>query len=113
MATPNPGATGATRPPFLTTTPRPSPGSTGSATTVPPARWQAILDDLAARGVTAAPELVSAEQVTFNDSSLGCPKPGSSYTQALVDGLRVIVRAEGSTWDYRFGTTDTPKLCQR
>jgi hypothetical protein len=80
---------------------------------VPPARWQAILDDLAGRGVTGTPELVSSEAVTFSNGALGCPQPGKSYTQALVEGMRVVVRVADMVWDYRFGTTDTPKLCQR
>ncbi len=49
----------------------------------------------------------------FNDGSLGCPKPGVQYTQALVDGMRVVVTAGGRTYDYRFGTGDTPVLCER
>lgn len=76
------------------------------------ARWNAILADLEGRGVaTDDVELVSAEQVTWNDGSLGCPKPGQSYMQVIVDGMRVIVRADGKEYDYRFGTSDAPKLC--
>ena len=96
------------RPTFQTVSPAP----TATPASVPPARWQAIVDDLAARGVKASPELVSAEQVTWNDSSLGCPSPGVTYTQALVDGLRVVVTADGTRYDYRFGKGDKPKLCQ-
>lgn len=96
------------RPTFQTATPAPA----GTPASVTPRRWQAILDDLAARGVTASPELVSAEAVTWNDSSLGCPSPGVMYTQALVDGLRVVVTADGTRYDYRFGEGDKPKLCQ-
>lgn len=33
--------------------------------------------------------LSQAEQVTWSDGSLGCPRPGMSYTQALVPGFRV------------------------
>ncbi|MGC5172800.1 hypothetical protein ACLQ2Q_19360 [Microbacterium sp. DT81.1] len=101
-----------TRPPFLTTTPGPVSAS-GAPTDVPPARWDAIVADLIARDVTGAPELVSAKAVTWNNGALGCPKPGASYTQALVDGMRVIVRVDGETYDYRFGSTDSPKLCER
>jgi hypothetical protein len=36
--------------------------------------------------------LARAEQVTWSDGSLGCPKPGMSYTQALVPGYRVVAR---------------------
>ena len=78
------------RPPFITATPGPvSPPGTPIA--VPPAHWDAIVADLSDRGVTGTPELVSARAVTWNNGALGCPKPGISYTQALVDGMQVIV----------------------
>ncbi|HYP74205.1 MAG TPA: hypothetical protein VEP72_08950 [Microbacterium sp.] len=108
----DPTPTASTRPPFQTTTPGPI-GPTGTPVAVPDARWDAIVADLEARGVTASPALVSAEAVVFNDGSLGCASPGQSYTQAQVDGMRVIVTADGQTYDYRFGTTDDPKLCTR
>lgn len=104
--------TSSTRPPFATTTPGPI-APTGSAVDVPPARWDAIVADLTARGVTATPEPVSAEAVTFADGSLGCPSPGQSYTQSIVEGMRVVVRAGGATYDYRFGSGDIPTLCAR
>ncbi|PFG18021.1 hypothetical protein ATK74_2601 [Propionicimonas paludicola] len=101
------------RPPFQTTSPMPTPNA-GASASVPPVRWQAILDDLATRKVPADQvTLVSAESVTFNDGSLGCPEPGRMYTQALVDGMRVQVKAAGKLYDYRFGNTNTPKLCER
>ncbi|WP_133541225.1 hypothetical protein [Microbacterium sp. BK668] len=77
------------------------------------ARWAAIVQDLAGRGVTATPTLVEATAVTWPDGSLGCPRPGFSYTQAIVEGLRVIVEAGGATYDYRFGRGDVPRLCRR
>lgn len=105
--------TESTRPPLRTTTPGPVAPS-GTPAAVPAARWEAIEADLAARGVTAGPELVSAEAVTFTDGALGCPEPGLSYTQALVDGMRVVVTAGGTTYDYRFGgDAASPKLCER
>lgn len=109
---PVPGSTGSTRPPFLTATPGPV-GPTGTSREVPPARWEAIEADLTARGIDAPPELVSAHDVTFSDGSLGCAKPGESYTQAVVDGMRVVVTAAGTTYDYRFGEGDDPRLCER
>lgn len=107
-----PGASASTRPPLQTTT-RGAIAPTGTPVEVPPDRWDAIVADLTDRGVTATPELVSAEAVTFNDGSLGCASPGQSYTQAQVDGMRVVVTAGGKTYDYRFGTGPTPKLCTR
>lgn len=45
--------------------------------------------------------IVSAESVTFPDGSLGCPQPGMVYTQALVDGWKIVATAGGTTYDYR------------
>lgn len=110
-----PGSTGGTatpegwpssRPPLQT-----APSSPGVPAQVSEARLQAIRDDLTGRGVTGTPQVESAEAVTWPDSSLGCPSPGMSYTQALVDGMRVIVTVDGEQYDYRFGSGDQPKLC--
>jgi hypothetical protein len=77
--------------------------------------WAMILEALEARlgdvdpsGVT----VVSAEQVTWNDGSLGCPEPGGVYTQALVDGLRVVVEVDGEEYDYRIPNGGEPQLCE-
>lgn len=101
-----------TRTPFQATARGPI-APTGEPVAVPAARWDAIVADLAERGVTGTPELVSAHAVTWNNGALGCPSPGVSYTQAIVDGMRVVVEVDGTTYDYRFGTTDSPKLCTR
>ncbi|MFJ6679738.1 hypothetical protein ACIQLK_11550 [Microbacterium sp. NPDC091382] len=100
------------RPPFRTASPAPL-GPTGSPADLPPAKWDALIADLTARGVSGDPTLVSAERVEFSDGSLGCPAPGMTYTQAIVDGYRVIVRADDRTFDYRFGAGDEPRLCER
>lgn len=105
-------STSSARPPFRTASPAPL-GPTGSPAELSPARWQAIVADLSARGVDGDPTLVSSERIEFSDGSLGCPSPGTSYTQAIVDGYRVIVRADDRTFDYRFGTGDEPRLCER
>jgi hypothetical protein len=54
--------------------------------------------------------VISAEEVTFPDGSLGCPVPGMSYTQALVDGYKIVAEAGGKTYDFR-GTGSTFRLC--
>ncbi|MDY0910484.1 hypothetical protein [Microbacterium sp. CFBP9034] len=97
--------------PFETTTPGPI-GSSGAPTEASPEQWDAIVADLSRRGVTGEPELVSAEAVTWPNGALGCPKPGMSYTQAMVDGTRVVVTVDGTTYDYRFGRGDAPVLCE-
>jgi hypothetical protein len=78
----------------------------------------AIMDDLladAAERADADPEpieVVRAENVTWNDGSLGCPEPGMSYTMALVDGYHVIVAAADEQLDYRVTVEGGFKLCE-
>lgn len=108
--TPVPGSPG-TR--FQTTSPLPPLATpSGSPVALPETRLAAIRASLTARGVDAEQlRVVSAESVTFNDGSLGCPTPGVQYTQAQVNGMRVVVQAAGQLYDYRFGAGDTPRLC--
>jgi len=54
--------------------------------------------------------VISAEQVTFPDGSLGCPQPGMVYTQALVDGYKIVAEAGGKTYDFR-GSGSTFSQC--
>lgn len=112
MPVPSDESTPSARPPFRTASPAPL-GPTGSPADVPAAKWAAIRADLTARGVDGEPTLLSSERVEFSDGSLGCPAPGMSYTQAIVDGYRVVVRAGDRTFDYRFGARDEPRLCER
>lgn len=110
---PSPGDTASSsRPPFQTASPAPLT-PTGSAADLPAAKWDALIADLAARGVTGEPAVISSERVDFSDGSLGCPAPGMSYTQAIVEGYRVVVRADDRVFDYRFGNGDNPRLCER
>jgi hypothetical protein len=59
-------------------------------------------------------QVVRAESVTWSDGSLGCPRPGQTYTQALVPGYWVVLEFEGREYDYRasergyFILCDTP-----
>lgn len=74
---------------------------------------KAILDLVARTGVS--PEsvtIVGAEAKTWSDGSLGCPQPGMSYTQALVDGSRVLLEADGRLYAYHAGSEGEPFLCE-
>jgi hypothetical protein len=57
-------------------------------------------------------EVVAVTAVTWPDGSLGCPKPGMVYPQALVDGMRILLRAVGRTYDYHSGGSRPPFLCE-
>lgn len=89
------------------------PADSTRAPTAPPAgKRDAILADLAGRGISPGSITAwNALSVTWNDGSLGCPAPGHAYTQALIPGMQVLVTAAGRTFDYRFGRDDTPVLC--
>ena len=58
-----------------------------------------------------AVEIVSAQQVTWSDGSLGCPADGMQYTQALVPGYRVRLRAAGQMLDYHAAANGHFVLC--
>jgi hypothetical protein len=58
-------------------------------------------------------EVVSQEAVTWRDGSLGCAKPGFAYTQALVDGSRITLRANGIDYEYHSGGTKPPFWCEK
>lgn len=49
---------------------------------------------------TASIRVVGAEAVTWSDGSLGCPKPGEFYTQALVPGYRVVLDVAAEEVNY-------------
>jgi hypothetical protein len=73
----------------------------------------AALDDAARRTKLdrSRLEVVSAEQVTWTDGSLGCPQPDLMYTQALVPGYRIRIRAGAEGLDYHSGKRGRPVLC--
>ena len=57
-------------------------------------------------------ELVSMEEVTWRDGSLGCPKPGMAYTQALVNGTLIVLSVDLRQYRYHSGRGGTPFLCE-
>ena len=57
--------------------------------------------------------VVSATAVEWSDGSLGCPEPGMLYTQALVSGFQIIVRAGERDLDYRVPGPGRFRLCER
>jgi len=69
---------------------------------------QALADASRRTGVpVAALSVVESSPRTWRDGSLGCPEPGMSYTQALVPGWRLVIRAGEELLDYRMATRGT------
>jgi len=81
---------------------------------VPQEMFDAVLDDLLANtgGTRADVTFVKAEQVTWNDGSLGCPEPGVMYTQAIIDGYQVVFSVGDTTYDYHLSDRGSFVLCQ-
>jgi hypothetical protein len=47
--------------------------------------------------------ITGASSVVWNDGSIGCPEPGMSYTQSLVDGARVTLLHGDVSYTYHQG----------
>ena len=56
--------------------------------------------------------VVSAEEVTWSDASIGCPKPGMMYAQVLTPGSRIVLEANGKRYEYHAAAGKTPFLCE-
>lgn len=104
-----------------TTTAPPAPSTsvggptTTTETTMPgkPTAVDAAVADLAAKLGIAEDEVevVEVRIVEWPDGSLGCPEEGKLYTQAVVEGVQVILRADERVFDYHSGPDGEPFLC--
>lgn len=98
------------------TPPTPADSSAGATASQEP-EVQAVVDaavaDLERRtGAGGEPiQVLLARRETFPDGALGCPKPGRSYTQALVDGYRVVLARGDHAWLYTAGPDGSPRMC--
>jgi hypothetical protein len=71
------------------------------------------LADAAQRQHVSEPQVQVAawSEVTWNDGSLGCPRPGQAYTQALVDGQLLLLRVDRTLLAYHAGPDGTFAYC--
>ena len=91
-----------------------APGADFTSGEVPQKMFDAVLADLLTNtgGTRADVTLVKAEQVTWNDGSLGCPEPGVMYTQALIDGYQVVFSVGDKSYDYHLSDRGNFVLCE-
>jgi hypothetical protein len=74
---------------------------------------RAVLDLATALGVPLEEvSVVAVQEVTWRDGSLGCPEPGRTYTDVVVDGLRIELEVGGSTYWYHSGGDRDPFRCE-
>ena len=53
-------------------------------------------------------EVVTVEEVTWRDSSIGCPMKGMQYTQVLTPGTRIVLQHDDSTFSYHAASGRDP-----
>jgi len=58
-------------------------------------------------------QVTKVEPVEWPDTSLGCPEPGKAYAQVITPGYRVLLSAQGSTYEYHTDRDYSVVLCQR
>jgi len=108
-------------PPMPDETTEPSVPATDAPTTLPSSgssegtlAEQAVAD-LAER-LAIDPALivvVSWEEVTWRDGSIGCPQPGMRYTQAIVNGSKIVLEVDGVEYNYHQGGRRDLFLCEQ
>lgn len=118
--TPDPGTSPVQGQPTDATEEPGMPHPSDPAMTASPADHDALVQsarqDLARRiGVDAdAIDVVTVQDVTWSDGSIGCPEPGRMYTQALVEGAWIELGHDGATYAYHWGQGQPePFLCER
>jgi len=99
--------------PSETPAPTSTPQKSGVESQVPEAILNSILNEASKLAGVPARQLVivRAEAVVWNDGSLGCPEPGMAYTQALIKGYWVLIKAGEQTYDFRVDRGGSFRLC--
>lgn len=54
--------------------------------------------------------LKSKAEVEWSDGSLGCPRPGMMYTQAIVPGYKLIFSDGSRSYEVHTGKRGTPAV---
>ena len=75
---------------------------------------RAVVADAARRFRVAESAIVltRAEQLTWPNAALGCPEPGTMYTQTLVPGFRVVAKTTGGELLYHTDTAGNTRNCR-
>jgi len=70
--------------------------------------------DLAQRLSIPASQINTREirKVLWPDDSLGCPQPGMTYTQTLVQGYLIILESTGKEFEYHADLRDYVFYCE-
>ena len=55
--------------------------------------------------------VVSVDEVDWPDGSIGCPQPGMVYTQAIVNGSKIVLRYDDTDYAYHQGGSRSVFYC--
>ena len=58
-------------------------------------------------------KLLEVREITWPDSSLGCPQPEKDYNQVSQDGLLIRLEVGGRMYFYHSGESQDPFLCEK
>jgi hypothetical protein len=73
----------------------------------------AIADAAERTGVAESDiEVEELSMVTWPDGAIGCPEPDVMYTQALVEGYRIVLDADGTQLHYHGAIGEDPFYCE-
>lgn len=74
-----------------------------------------VQQDLASRAGVSASQITTASvaAVSWPDSSLGCPQPGMMYSQLVTPGYRIILQANGQTYEYHTDRGQRFVMCSK
>ena len=101
-------------PPAETAT-APAPAAVTAGAEPPPPVVELARKDLAQR-LAVPVDQITVEAFVYQDwpdGSLGCPKLGVAYTQAIVPGYRITLKQAQTSYDYHTDLTDRLVLCER
>jgi hypothetical protein len=56
-------------------------------------------------------EVVTVRNVHWRSGAAGCPKPGMSYSMAIVPGVLILLKSGGETHRYHAGLNREPFYC--
>ncbi|HYF63411.1 MAG TPA: hypothetical protein VD886_11395 [Herpetosiphonaceae bacterium] len=105
-ASPAAGAPDATVPATTEVPPMSTPAAGSPAATVVAMHAQAFNVD------PAAIRVVSADEVEWPSSALGCPKPDMMYLTVITPGFKVVVEQGGTQYSYHAGSDGAFFLCE-
>jgi hypothetical protein len=58
-------------------------------------------------------DVLSVQEVTWSDTSMGCPQPGMDYLQVETAGLLIQFTHAGQAYNYHGGGGQPPFLCEQ